>query len=80
MIKKAEDAEVDAAEPSAIKMRVQQQPSNALVVADPQPANGPSQLGLVKMPSMSSSVVRYWLLLMPNLWAYSLFVPLNQVS
>ncbi|KAG2670855.1 hypothetical protein I3760_14G106600 [Carya illinoinensis] len=59
LIKKAEDTEVDTAEQSAIKLRAQQQTSSALVVTDQHPANGtpPStQLGLVKMPSMSSNV------------------------
>ncbi|XP_054815733.1 AP-2 complex subunit alpha-1-like [Prosopis cineraria] len=61
LIKKAEDTELDTAEQSAIKLRAQQQAqtSNALVVTDQQPANGTppvNQLGLVKMPSMSSTV------------------------
>lgn len=60
LIKKAEDVEVDTAEQSAIKLRAQQQQtSTALVVADQSPANGiptVNQLGLVKVPSMSSSV------------------------
>ncbi|KAH9660205.1 AP-2 complex subunit alpha-1 [Citrus sinensis] len=60
LIKKAEDVEVDTAEQSAIKLRAQQQQtSTALVVADQSSANGTSpvnQLGLVKVPSMSSSV------------------------
>ncbi|KAL5763867.1 hypothetical protein ACOSP7_016232 [Xanthoceras sorbifolium] len=60
LIKKAEDAEVDTAEQSAIKLRAQQQQtSNALVVTDQRPINDPppvGQLSLVKMPSMSSSV------------------------
>lgn len=60
LIKKAEDVEVDTAEQSAIKLRAQQQQtSTALVVADQSPANGTppvNQLGLVKVPSMSSSV------------------------
>ncbi|KAJ4724959.1 AP-2 complex subunit alpha [Melia azedarach] len=60
LIKKAEDAEVDTAEQSAIKLRAQQmqQTSNALVLSDQSPANGTppvSQLSLVKVPSMSSS-------------------------
>ncbi|KMT01804.1 hypothetical protein BVRB_9g210860 [Beta vulgaris subsp. vulgaris] len=57
LIKKAEDAEIDAAEQSAIKLRAQQQTSNALVVTDQQPANGTPPVGpltLVKMPSMST--------------------------
>ena len=57
----AEDTEVDTAEQSAIKLRAQQpQNSNALVVSDQRPANGTpnsSQLGLVKMPSLSTNVV-----------------------
>ncbi|KAJ3682194.1 hypothetical protein LUZ60_014767 [Juncus effusus] len=57
LLKKAEDAEVDTAEQSAIKLRSQQQTSNALVVSsDPRPANGsapvtPPQLSLVPIPS-----------------------------
>lgn len=61
LIKKAEDAEIDAAEQSAIKLRAQQQTSNALVVTDQQPANGTPPVGpltLVKMPSMSTDAVR----------------------
>jgi AP-2 complex subunit alpha len=60
LIKKAEDTEVDTAEQSAIKLRSQQHPSNALVVTDQRPANGippVTQLSLVKVPSMSSNVV-----------------------
>ncbi|KAJ7981101.1 AP-2 complex subunit alpha [Quillaja saponaria] len=59
LIKKAEDTEVDTAEQSAIKLRAQQQMSNALVVTDQRPANGTppvSQLSLVKMPSMNNNV------------------------
>ncbi|XP_028756850.1 AP-2 complex subunit alpha-1 [Neltuma alba] len=61
LIKKAEDTELDTAEQSAIKLRAQQQAqtSNALVVTDQHTANGTlpvNQLGLVKMPSMSSNV------------------------
>ncbi|XWS71525.1 hypothetical protein CRYUN_Cryun03dG0145200 [Craigia yunnanensis] len=61
LIKKAEDAEVDAAEQSAIKLRAQLQTSNALVVTDQRPANGApppvpvGQLSLVKVPSMVST-------------------------
>ncbi|XWS52919.1 hypothetical protein CRYUN_Cryun11dG0113900 [Craigia yunnanensis] len=61
LIKKAEDAEVDTAEQSAIKLRAQQQTSNALVVTDQRPANGAQapvpvgQLSLVKVPSMISA-------------------------
>lgn len=68
LIKKAEDTEVDTAEPSAIKLRAQQQSqtSNALVVTDKSHANGAplpvGQLSLVKMPSMSSNVVSSYLL------------------
>ncbi|KAF2300727.1 hypothetical protein GH714_015364 [Hevea brasiliensis] len=60
LIKKAEDAEIDTAEQSAIKLRAQQQTSNALVVTDQCYANGPppivpavGPLTLVKVPSMS---------------------------
>ncbi|XP_010933729.1 AP-2 complex subunit alpha-2 [Elaeis guineensis] len=56
LLKKAEDAEVDTAEQSAIKLRSQQQTSNALVVTDQRPVNGSlpvNQLGLVRMPSQN---------------------------
>lgn len=59
MIKKAEDTEADTAEQSAIKLRTQQQTSNALVVTDQRPANGSppvNHLGLVKVPSMTNVV------------------------
>ncbi|KAK9153797.1 hypothetical protein Sjap_001277 [Stephania japonica] len=60
LIKKAEDPETDAAEQSAIKLRAQQQqPSNALVVTDQPPSNGPLPVGpltLAKIPSISSNV------------------------
>lgn len=61
LLKKAEDTEVDTAEQSAIKIRAQQQTSNALVVSDQGPANGSvpvsvGQLSLVKVPSMSHNV------------------------
>ncbi|KAH6793588.1 Adaptor protein complex AP-2 [Perilla frutescens var. hirtella] len=58
LIKKAEDSEADTAEQSAIKLRAQQQSSNALVLTDQRPANGTppaAQLGLVKVPSMSNA-------------------------
>lgn len=58
LIKKAEDTEVDTAEQSAIKLRAQQQVSNALVVTDQRPANGTplvGQLSLVKVPSMNNN-------------------------
>ncbi|RWW31566.1 hypothetical protein BHE74_00043703, partial [Ensete ventricosum] len=54
LLKKAEVAEVDTAEQSAIIIRSQQQTSNALVVTDQRPTEGSlpvSQLGLVRMPS-----------------------------
>lgn len=58
-MKKAEDAEIDTAEQSAIKLRSQQQTSSALVVADHPPANGSAppvnNLTLVKMPSQTVS-------------------------
>ncbi|KAG7035965.1 AP-2 complex subunit alpha-2 [Cucurbita argyrosperma subsp. argyrosperma] len=57
LIKKAEDTEADTAEQSAIKLRAQQQSSNALVLTDQRPVNGtPSsnQLTLVKVPTTSS--------------------------
>ncbi|GAB4859714.1 hypothetical protein Ancab_011194 [Ancistrocladus abbreviatus] len=60
LIKKAEDAEIDTAEQSAIKLRAQQQNSNALVVSDQQPANGMSPVGplsLVKVTTMSGGDV-----------------------
>ncbi|KAG8073123.1 hypothetical protein GUJ93_ZPchr0006g41796 [Zizania palustris] len=56
LLKKAEDAEVDTAEQSAIKLRSQQQTSNALVVTDHPPVNGvpaSNHLTLVKMPSQN---------------------------
>ncbi|KAG8387556.1 hypothetical protein BUALT_Bualt02G0033600 [Buddleja alternifolia] len=58
LIKKAEDSEADTAEQSAIKLRAQQQSSNALVATDQRPANGTppvNQLGLVKVPVMSNA-------------------------
>ncbi|KAL0436344.1 UNVERIFIED_CONTAM: AP-2 complex subunit alpha-2 [Sesamum radiatum] len=57
LIKKAEESEADTAEQSAIKLRAQQHTSNALVVTDQRPANGTppvSQLGIVKVPSMTT--------------------------
>lgn len=59
LIKKAEDTEADTAEQSAIKLRAQQQTSNALTVTDQPIGNGvppEAQLGPVKMPSMSNEV------------------------
>ncbi|EEC74378.1 hypothetical protein OsI_09703 [Oryza sativa Indica Group] len=57
LLKKAEDAEVDTAEQSAIKLRSQQQTSSAIVVADQPPVNGSvpasNHLTLVKMPSQN---------------------------
>ncbi|XP_062209591.1 AP-2 complex subunit alpha-1-like [Phragmites australis] len=62
LLKKAEDAEVDTAEQSAIKIRSQQQTSSALVVADHPPANGSAtaanHLTLVKMPSQTISDIQ----------------------
>lgn len=62
MLRRAEDAEIDTAEQSAIKLRSQQQTSNALVVTDQRPpANGAvpvGQLSLVKVPSTTHSMVR----------------------
>ncbi|XP_058087296.1 AP-2 complex subunit alpha-1-like [Magnolia sinica] len=58
LLKRAEDTEIDTAEQSAIKLRTQQQTSNALVVTDQRPANGSvsvGQLSLVKMPSISAN-------------------------
>ncbi|XP_059659340.1 AP-2 complex subunit alpha-1-like [Cornus florida] len=57
LLKKAEDTEADTAEQSALKLRAQQQTSNALVVTGQSPANGTlpvNQLSLVKVPSMSN--------------------------
>ncbi|KAI4304718.1 hypothetical protein MLD38_040193 [Melastoma candidum] len=57
LIKKAEDIESDTAEQSAIKLRSQQQASNALVMTDQRPANGTppaAPLSLVKIPSMEN--------------------------
>ncbi|CAN6452639.1 unnamed protein product [Victoria cruziana] len=51
LLKKAEDAEADTAEQSAIKLRTQQQTSNALVVTDVRPANGSATYGPVKIPA-----------------------------
>ncbi|XP_048324292.2 AP-2 complex subunit alpha-1 isoform X3 [Ziziphus jujuba] len=59
LIKKAEDTEIDTAEQSAIKLRAQQQTSNALVVTDQRPANGAppgSQLSLIKIPSTETNM------------------------
>ncbi|CAA7394896.1 unnamed protein product [Spirodela intermedia] len=59
LLKKAEDTEIDTAEQSAIKIRAQQQTSNALVVTDqPPPTNGTAptgvgQLALVKIPNQN---------------------------
>ncbi|KAG2555318.1 hypothetical protein PVAP13_9KG560600 [Panicum virgatum] len=62
LLKKAEDAEVDTAEQSAIKLRSQQQTSSALVVADHPSANGSApaanHLTLVKMPRQTVSDVQ----------------------
>nr|XP_043630045.1 AP-2 complex subunit alpha-1-like [Erigeron canadensis] len=58
LIKKAEDTDADTAELSAIKLRTQQQSSNALVVTDQRPPNGApqvSQLGMVMVPSTSNT-------------------------
>ncbi|KAB2015194.1 hypothetical protein ES319_D08G007500v1 [Gossypium barbadense] len=61
LIKKAEDAEADTAEQSALKLRAQQQPSNALVVTDQHPSNGEplpvfvGQLSVVKAPNMNNT-------------------------
>ncbi|XP_043704839.1 AP-2 complex subunit alpha-1-like [Telopea speciosissima] len=58
LLKKAEDTEIDTAEQSAIKLRAQQQMSNALVVTDQRSSNGSlpvGQFNLVKMPSISSN-------------------------
>lgn len=51
---------MDTAEQSALRLRAQQQPSNALVVTDQRPPNGtppPVSLGLVKVPNMSTNTV-----------------------
>jgi len=56
LLRKAEDTEVDTAEQSALKLRTQQQTSNALVVTDQRPTNGAlpvQQLNLVRMPSQN---------------------------
>ncbi|CAM0870970.1 unnamed protein product [Alopecurus aequalis] len=58
LLKKAEDAEVDTAEQSAIKLRTQQQTSSsAIVLADQPPVNGSApaanHLTLVKIPSQN---------------------------
>nr|GLL43162.1 putative adapitin protein [Ipomoea trifida] len=57
LIKKAVETEADTADQSAIKLRAQQQTSNALVVTDQHLTNGSppvNQLGLVKIPTMSN--------------------------
>ncbi|KAH1108980.1 hypothetical protein J1N35_012748 [Gossypium stocksii] len=65
LIKKAEDAEGDTAEQSALKLRAQQQPSNALVVTDQRPSNGEpppvfvGQLSVVKAPIMNNTEDHY---------------------
>ncbi|MBA0609825.1 hypothetical protein Godav_010759, partial [Gossypium davidsonii] len=65
LIKKAEDAEADTAEQSALKLRAQQQPSNALVVTDQHPSNGEpppvfvGQLSVVKAPNMNNTKDHY---------------------
>ncbi|XP_012472819.1 AP-2 complex subunit alpha-1 [Gossypium raimondii] len=65
LIKKAEDAEADTAEQSALKLRAQQQPSNALVVTDQHPSNGEpppvfvGQLSVVKAPNMNNTEDHY---------------------
>ncbi|XP_031500109.1 AP-2 complex subunit alpha-2-like [Nymphaea colorata] len=51
LLKKAEDAEADTAEQSAIKLRTQQQTSNALVVTDVHAPNGSASYGPVKIPT-----------------------------
>ncbi|XP_078160868.1 AP-2 complex subunit alpha-1-like [Carex rostrata] len=64
LLKKAEDAEVDTAEQSAIKLRNQQQSSTAIVVSsDPRSANGSApitpQLSLVRIPSQTVEEVEH---------------------
>ncbi|TYJ20619.1 hypothetical protein E1A91_A08G007700v1 [Gossypium mustelinum] len=65
LIKKAEDAEGDTAEQSALKLRAQQQPSNALVVTDQRPSNGEpppvfvGQLSVVRAPNMNNTEDHY---------------------
>ncbi|XP_068661988.1 AP-2 complex subunit alpha-1-like isoform X2 [Aristolochia californica] len=59
LLKKAEDPEIDTAEQSALKLRAQQQQSNALVVTEQRTVNGSipaSSLSLVKVPSMSTNM------------------------
>ncbi|KAH9321816.1 hypothetical protein KI387_016455, partial [Taxus chinensis] len=50
LLRRAEDTEVDTAELSATKLRVQQQMSTALVVSDHRPANGSLPSGQIKIP------------------------------
>lgn len=70
LIKRAEYSEADTAEQSAIKLRAQQQPSNALVVTDQPPSNGATspvpvgQLNLAMVPSMITTEVRSFGILM----------------
>ena len=80
LIKKAEDTEADTAEQSAIKLRAQQQMSNALAVTDQPTANGYSsepQLGPVKVPSMSNEVTYKSTVnfVLTNMFLENLYVP-----
>ena len=52
LLKRAGDTEGDAAEASATKLRLQQQNSMALVVAEPQTANGAAHPPILK-PSIA---------------------------
>ncbi|GLJ54559.1 hypothetical protein SUGI_1171840 [Cryptomeria japonica] len=52
LLRRAEDTEVDTAELSATKLRVQQQMSSAIVVSDQRPANGSLPTGQIKMPDV----------------------------
>ncbi|KMZ67831.1 putative AP-2 complex subunit alpha [Zostera marina] len=60
LLKKAEDTETDTAEQSALKLRTQQQSSNALVVTDQRSANGSiniSELSLVSVPKENVDLI-----------------------
>ncbi|XP_072988397.1 AP-2 complex subunit alpha-2-like [Typha latifolia] len=60
LLRKAEVAEVDTTEQSAIKLRSQQQTSNAIVIADQHPVSmslPENQLGLVKLPRQDTEAI-----------------------
>lgn len=57
LIRRAEDTESDAAELSATKLRVQQQTSSAVVVADRGPTNGISHQLPISRPTPATPAV-----------------------